>query len=83
MEQLAGRCKGYFLFGENPAVGSANARMQRLGMANLDWMVVRDLGLIDVPLDLLYSTEAVVVGLMLYMLLSRQGFESEHIDDGQ
>ena len=27
------RCKGYFLFGQNPAVGSANARMQRLGMA--------------------------------------------------
>ena len=26
-----GTCKGYFLFGENPAVGSANARMQRLG----------------------------------------------------
>ena len=24
-------CKGYFLIGENPAVGSANARMQRLG----------------------------------------------------
>ena len=34
--------KGYFLLGENPAVGSANARMQRLAMANLDWLVVRD-----------------------------------------
>ena len=32
-EQLAGRCKGYFLMGENPAVGSANTRMQRSGMA--------------------------------------------------
>ncbi|MEN3309239.1 MAG: formate dehydrogenase major subunit, partial [Micromonosporaceae bacterium] len=29
LAQLAGRCKGYFLFGENPAVGSANAKMQR------------------------------------------------------
>ncbi|HEY4557743.1 MAG TPA: molybdopterin dinucleotide binding domain-containing protein, partial [Enteractinococcus sp.] len=28
--------------GQNPAVGSANGRMQRLGMANLKWMVVRD-----------------------------------------
>jgi len=34
---------GYFLVGQNPAVGSANAKMQRLGMANLDWLVVRDL----------------------------------------
>ena len=25
MAQLAGDCKGYFLMGENPAVGSANA----------------------------------------------------------
>ena len=47
MEQLAGRCKGYFLMGENPAVGSANAKMQRLGMAELDWLVVRDFSLIE------------------------------------
>jgi formate dehydrogenase major subunit len=42
LAQLDGTCKGYFLFGQNPAVGSANARMQRLGMAKLDWLVVRD-----------------------------------------
>ena len=46
-EQMAGRCKGYFLLGENPAVGSANAKMQRLGMAALDWLVVRDFSLIE------------------------------------
>ena len=47
MAQLAGKCQGYFLFGENPAVGSANAKMQRLGMAKLDWLVVRDFSLIE------------------------------------
>ncbi|WP_031087191.1 formate dehydrogenase [Streptomyces sp. NRRL WC-3549] len=47
MAQLAGDCKGYFLMGENPAVGSANARLQRLGMANLEWLVVRDFSLIE------------------------------------
>jgi formate dehydrogenase major subunit len=47
LAQLEGVCRGYFLFGQNPAVGSANARMQRLGMANLDWLVVRDLSLIE------------------------------------
>jgi formate dehydrogenase major subunit len=45
--QLDGICKGYFLFGQNPAVGSANARMQRGGMANLNWLVVRDLVMIE------------------------------------
>ena len=29
--------------GENPAVGSANARLHRLALAKLDWLVVRDL----------------------------------------
>ena len=33
--QIEGRSKGYFVVGENPAVGSANGKMQRLGMANL------------------------------------------------
>jgi formate dehydrogenase major subunit len=45
--QLEGRVKGYFVVGENPAVGSANGKMQRLGMANLDWLVVRDLAMIE------------------------------------
>ncbi|PRY20172.1 formate dehydrogenase major subunit [Pseudosporangium ferrugineum] len=45
--QLDGVCKGYFLNGQNPAVGSANAKAQRLGMANLDWLVVRDFSLIE------------------------------------
>jgi len=44
---IEGRCKGYFLVGENPAVGSSNGKMQRLGMAALDWMVVRDLQMIE------------------------------------
>jgi formate dehydrogenase major subunit len=39
---LDGQVKGYFLLGENPAVGSANSRLHRLAMANLDWLVVRD-----------------------------------------
>ena len=47
MAQLAGNCHGFFLFGENPAVGSANTKMQRLGMAKLDWLVVRDFSLIE------------------------------------
>ena len=47
LAQLAGDCRGYFLMGENPAVGSADAKLQRLGLAHLDWLVVRDLSLIE------------------------------------
>ena len=34
--------EGLLPLGENPAVGSANGRMQRKGLANLEWLVVRD-----------------------------------------
>lgn len=47
MAQLEGTCKGYFVLGENPAVGHGNSKLQRLAMANLDWLVVRDFSLIE------------------------------------
>ncbi len=47
MGMLENEVEGYFVLGQNPAIGSANGRMQRLGMAHLKWMVVRDLSLIE------------------------------------
>ncbi len=47
LDQIAGKTKGYFLVGENPAVGTSNGKMQRLGLANLDWLVVRDLVMVE------------------------------------
>ncbi len=42
LRMLDGDVQGFFLLGENPAVGSANSRLHRLAMAQLDWLVVRD-----------------------------------------
>jgi len=47
MDMIDGKISGYFLLGQNPAVGSAHGRLQRLGMANLDWVVVRDIAMIE------------------------------------
>jgi formate dehydrogenase major subunit len=47
LDMIDGKVKGYFLLGQNPAVGSAHGRAQRLGMANLDWLVVRDLFMVE------------------------------------
>ncbi len=47
MDQIDGIVKGYFVIGENPAVGTANSKQQRLGLASLDWLVVRDLNMIE------------------------------------
>ena len=44
---LDDKVEGYFLLGQNPAVGSANGRMQRFGLSHLKWLVVRDLNLIE------------------------------------
>ncbi len=38
-----GRMDGLFVFGQNPAVGGPNSRLERRALAKLDWLVVRDL----------------------------------------
>jgi formate dehydrogenase major subunit len=43
LAMLDGQVSGFFVLGENPAVGSANSRLHRLALAKLDWLVVRDL----------------------------------------
>ncbi|GAB3133062.1 molybdopterin-dependent oxidoreductase [Tsukamurella serpentis] len=47
VDMLAGKVEGYFVLGQNPAVGSANGRQQRLAMSHLKWLVVRDLNMIE------------------------------------
>ncbi len=42
-----GKLKGYFVMGENPAVGSMNGALQRKGLRQLEWLVVRDFQLIE------------------------------------
>jgi formate dehydrogenase major subunit len=41
-DMVDSKVRGYFVMGENPAVGSSHARLQRLGLTKLDWLVVRD-----------------------------------------
>lgn len=40
---LEGEIKGYFAWGQNPAVGGPNSAVARKAMENLDWMVAVDL----------------------------------------
>jgi formate dehydrogenase major subunit len=47
MAMLDGSVPGFFVMGENPAVGSANSGLHRRAMAKLDWLVVRDLAEIE------------------------------------
>jgi formate dehydrogenase major subunit len=47
LDQLDGKVPGYIVAGENPAVGGANARMQRLALAEVEWLVVRDFACIE------------------------------------
>jgi formate dehydrogenase major subunit len=47
MDMHDGKVEGYFLVGQNPAVGSAHGKLQRLAMAKLKWLVVRDVNMIE------------------------------------
>jgi len=47
IDMLEDKVDGYFILGQNPAVGSANARQQRFAMTHLKWLVVRDLNMIE------------------------------------
>ena len=47
LDMVDGKVPGYIVAGENPAVGSANGRMQRLGLAKAEWLVVRDFACIE------------------------------------
>ncbi len=43
MADGAGPLEGLFIMGQNPAVGAPNARLERRALANLKWLVVRDM----------------------------------------
>lgn len=47
MAMMRDEVDGYFVFGQNPVVGSAHGRMQRDAMRHLKWLVVRDFQLIE------------------------------------
>ena len=61
LKMLDGGVKGFFAVGQNPTVGSANAKLQRLALAKLDWLVVRDLSEIETA-SFWYDSEEVESG---------------------
>src|SRR5258706_1813066 len=42
LRMAQGKVKGLFLFGQNPAAGAPNAKLNREALKQLDWLVVRD-----------------------------------------
>jgi formate dehydrogenase major subunit len=42
-----GKVKGYFVMGENPVVGTVNGALQREGLRQAEWLVVRDFQLTE------------------------------------
>ncbi len=47
LRMLDGHVQGMFCVGQNPTVGSANSKLMRLALAKLDWLVVRDLQMVE------------------------------------
>jgi formate dehydrogenase major subunit len=47
IDMAAGKVRGYFLIGQNPAAGAPNAGLNRAALKQLDWLVVRDFFMIE------------------------------------
>jgi formate dehydrogenase major subunit len=47
LRMLDGDVRGMFCVGQNPTVGSANSKLMRLALAKLDWLVVRDMQMVE------------------------------------
>ncbi len=47
VDMADGVVKGYFVMGENPVVGTVNGPLQREGLRQLEWLVVRDFQLTE------------------------------------
>jgi formate dehydrogenase major subunit len=47
LRAMDGRLPGLFVMGQNPAVGSQHAGLQRRALARLEWLVVRDMAEIE------------------------------------
>jgi formate dehydrogenase major subunit len=47
LRMIDGQTKGFIVIGQNPVVGSANSALQRKALANLEWLVVRDVNEIE------------------------------------
>ncbi|MBV8476991.1 MAG: molybdopterin-dependent oxidoreductase [Acidobacteria bacterium] len=43
LDMADGQLEGLFVMGQNPAVGASNGRLERAAMAQLKWLVVRDM----------------------------------------
>jgi formate dehydrogenase major subunit len=43
LDMADGKLEGLFVMGQNPAVGAPNARLERRALAQLKWLVVRDM----------------------------------------
>ena len=47
LSMAQGVIKGQFILGQNPLVGAVNSELVELGMAKLEWMVVRDFAMTE------------------------------------
>ena len=43
LDMMDGKVEGLFVMGQNPAVAGPNSRLERKALANLKWLVVRDM----------------------------------------
>jgi len=73
----AGNIKGLICFGQNPAVGGPNAKMERKALENLDWLVAVDLWETETAAFWKDADTAKAIKTEVFLLPAAASFEKE------
>jgi len=73
----SGKIKGLICFGQNPAVGGPNAKMERKALENLDWLVAVDLWETETAAFWQDADDASSINTEVFLLPAAASFEKE------
>jgi formate dehydrogenase major subunit len=74
-QMLEGKVEGFILAGENPVVGSANGRAQRLALSKLKWLVVRDF--VEIESAAFWQDDPRAIGTEVFLLPAASHLEKD------
>jgi formate dehydrogenase major subunit len=74
-QMIEGKVEGFVLAGENPVVGSANGKAQRLALSKLKWLVVRDF--VEIESAAFWQDDPKAIGTEVFLLPAATHLEKD------
>jgi formate dehydrogenase major subunit len=74
-QMLEGKVEGFIVAGENPVVGSANGKAQRMALTKLKWLVVRDF--VEIETAAFWRDDPKAIGTEVFLLPAATHLEKD------